>query len=175
MRYLLAIVSLFLCSHAFGADQPASEASVREILRMTNVERLIEGMFPQMEAMMKQGMDQASAELPLSEQEKKAARAFAESFAQKILESMREEMTWAKLEPVYVAIYQRAFTQEEIEGLVAFYKTKTGQALIKKTPQVMQESMLASQQMMAPVLKKMGQAMQGAIEDLKARKAAGTL
>jgi hypothetical protein len=29
---------------------------------------------------------------------------------------MREEMTWDKLRPLYVQIYQKSFTQEEIDG-----------------------------------------------------------
>jgi uncharacterized protein len=54
---------------------------------------------------------------------------------------LREEMTWDKLRPVYVQIYQESFTQEEIDGLIAFYESPAGFAFVEKMPFVMQKSM----------------------------------
>ncbi len=44
-----------------------------------------------------------------------------------------------------VPIYMRHFTEHEIQEMIRFYRTPTGQKLVQKQPQVMQESMQAGQ------------------------------
>ena len=46
---------------------------------------------------------------------------------------MREEMTWDRLHPLYVRIYQESFTQEEIDGLIVFYESPASRSL-KRCP-----------------------------------------
>ena len=68
---------------------------------------------------------------------------------------MKELLDWKKLEPIYVRIYQKTFTQQEIDGMIAFYKTSAGQAVISKMPAAMQNTMDEMQGLMAPVMEKM--------------------
>ena len=49
-----------------------------------------------------------------------------------------------------VPVYQKHLTKGDVEALVAFYSTPTGQKLIKEMPQILAESM----QNMMPVLRK---------------------
>lgn len=44
-----------------------------------------------------------------------------------------------------VPVYDRNFTAEEIEGMIAFYSSPVGQKVIAKLPVVMQESMQLGQ------------------------------
>ena len=81
---------------------------------------------------------------------------------------MREEMTWDKLRPLYVQIYQESFTQEEIDGLIAFYESPAGVAFVEKMPFVMQKSMSIMQSRMAPMMEKMKAAIKEAIAEPKA-------
>lgn len=46
---------------------------------------------------------------------------------------------------IIIPIYNRHFSQEDIEGLIAFYKTPLGQKLVKEQPIIMQESMRAGE------------------------------
>lgn len=169
MRRLIAVASLCLASFAFGADQPASEASIREILRLTEAQKLVDGMFTQVEAMMKQSMDQGFAGLPLSAEERVQAKEMADRMTTKMMALMRDELKWSKLEPMYIQIYQKSFTQEEVDGMVEFYKSRAGMALIKKMPTVMQESMGAMQQFMGPMMQKIGEAVQETVEEMKTK------
>ena len=43
-------------------------------------------------------------------------------------------MTWDKLRPLYVRIYQESFTQEEIDGLIVFYESPAGIAFVERWP-----------------------------------------
>jgi hypothetical protein len=76
---------------------------------------------------------------------------------------LREEMTWDKLRPLYVQIYQESFTQEEIDRPIAFYESPAGVAFVEKMPFVMQKSMSIMQSRMAPMMEKMKAAMKEAL------------
>lgn len=88
----------------------------------------------------------------------------------KLVQVLREELSWDKLRPVYVQIYQETFTQEEIDGLIAFYNSPAGAAFVEKMPVVMQRSMSIMQSRTAPMMEKMKAAMQQAIAEAKAAK-----
>lgn len=50
-----------------------------------------------------------------------------------------------ELMELIIPIYERNFTEEEIEGLIAFYKSPLGQKLVKEQPIILQESMRAGE------------------------------
>lgn len=54
---------------------------------------------------------------------------------------MHDEMSWAKMKPQYVRLYVETFDQDEVDGLLAFYATPAGQAMINKMPIVMPKMM----------------------------------
>ena len=81
---------------------------------------------------------------------------------------MKELLDWKKLEPIYVRIYQKTFTQQEIDGMIAFYKTSAGQAVISKMPAAMQNTMDEMQGLMAPVMEKMQRMQQEVAAGIKA-------
>jgi hypothetical protein len=89
----------------------------------------------------------------------------------KMMETMREEMSWEKLEPLYLRIYQKSFTQEEVDGMLAFYKSPVGAAVIKKLPVVMQESTAAMQERLGPLMAKIQSAVKETITELRAEEA----
>jgi hypothetical protein len=81
---------------------------------------------------------------------------------------MKELLDWKKLEPMYVRIYQKTFTQQEVDGMIAFYKTPAGQAVISKMPFAMQNTVDEMQALMGPVMQKMQQMQQDVVAEMKA-------
>ena len=77
-------------------------------------------------------------------------------------------MTWSDLEPAMVKIYQDNFTQEDINGLIAFYKTPLGKTTIEKMPLVMQQSMAVGQDAMMKVMPELTEVMKGFVSELRA-------
>ena len=64
-----------------------------------------------------------------------------------------EEMTSAQMQGFIVQTYQHVFTQEEVDGLIAFYRSPVGRAWVAKMPQANQRLMeLVQQQVMPRVL-----------------------
>ena len=60
-------------------------------------------------------------------------------------EVLKTKMSWQKMQPMMVNLYDKQFSEQEISDMLDFYKTESGQAILKKMPQVMQQSMQMSQ------------------------------
>lgn len=65
-------------------------------------------------------------------------------------------------------VYRKSFTQGEVDGMIAFYETPAGQAVINKLPAVMQNTVNEMQEMMHPVIQKIQRMQQDVIAELKA-------
>jgi hypothetical protein len=87
---------------------------------------------------------------------------------------MKEIFDWNKLEPMYVRIYQKSFNQQEIDKLIAMYKSPAEQMLLTKVPVVMQNTMSEVQQLMQPVLQRIQRLQQDVLTQIQAGKAKKT-
>jgi len=74
------------------------------------------------------------------------------------------------LEPVYIKLYEDSFSQAEIDGLAAFYRSPTGKAVVLKVALVMQNLMTLVQQRMARLIPKIQQMAQETASQIKARR-----
>ena len=165
-RILLALA--LACSTAFAADTKPTEASIKELLTLTDAAKMVESIWAQVDGMTQSMLAQSTRgqELP------PAAKAVIEKLRTDSMALAREEFNWAKMEVIYNKIYQDSFTQEELDGMIAFYKTPAGQAVIKKMPVVMQASMQELQKNIGPFMQKLQQLQQQAMTELQAIKQA---
>lgn len=151
---------------AAGAGH-CSEASVRELLALTNAKKLIEDMKGQMGQMIGPALDSMLKEMP--EGLTDADRTQAREMAAKIFDSTMAEMTYEKFEPIYLKVYTETFTQEEVDGMIAFYKTPVGKSSLAKLPQVMQKSMVEMQPMLQEMMGGMQTKLQQFVADFTAK------
>ncbi len=114
---------------------PAKEAAIRHLMDITNTSKLgddvAEYISNQVRSYMSRSLD--SATLP------KFMGTFNQKFA---LSAPSQNVTDAM-----VPIYNRAFSKEEIDGLVQFYESPLGQHVVKVLPQVLQQSQDAAAKM----------------------------
>ena len=169
MKRLLLSLAL-ACSTAFAADTQPSEASIKELLTLSDAPKLIDGMWAQIGGMIQQGINQSTQ----GQQITPAQQTAIEKYKTNSIAIMREELSWAKIEPMYVRIYQNSLNQDEIDGMIAFYKTPAGQAVIKKMPALMQQIMAEMPAMMGPLMQKMQPLAQQLAADMKAASEAST-
>ncbi|HEX9282007.1 MAG TPA: DUF2059 domain-containing protein [Candidatus Udaeobacter sp.] len=120
----------------------------------------------QMDAYMKQIMQQATQGQRIAPEIKKDI----DKRQTEMMRAIKGVLDWNKLEPMYVRVYQKSFTQAEVDGLVAFYKTPTGQALLTKMPVVMQNTLNEVQQLMQPMMQRMQQMQQEIVAEIQAEK-----
>jgi uncharacterized protein len=137
-RFLASLViSAAMAPFAWAQDQLASEATVRELLEVTQVRKLLDRTTAQMDAFVDEAIKRSLAgRVPTPEQQAILDDAKARSIA-----VMQAELQWEKLEPRYIEIYQKSFTNEEISGMLTFYRSSAGQAVINKLPVVMEHTM----------------------------------
>lgn len=169
--FVLALSSSLLCAanppvpNSPGGNPP-SEASIKQLLEVAQAHKLIDTMMAQMDALMKSAMQQVTQ----GQQITPKVQADIDKRQAEMMAGMKEMLDWNKLEPLYVRVYQKSFTQQEVDGMTAFYKTPTGQAVLTKMPLVMQNTMSEMQQMMAPMMQRIKQMQQDVVAEIKAEK-----
>ena len=171
---------LLLCgSVVYAAENPApsapatanppSEASIKQLLEVMQARKLVDSVMQQMDTLMLQAVAQAAQGQTIPPKvQKEIDRQRAEMIAM-----MKDLLAWEKLEPIYVRIYQKSFTQQELDGMLAFYKTPAGSAVITKMPLIMQNTMEEMQSMMGPVMEKVRKMQQDVAAQMKADKSKG--
>jgi hypothetical protein len=156
----------FVLPVCVAANAPASEASIKQLLELTQAHRLVDTMMSQMDTVMKNAMQQATNGQPVPPE----AQNIFDKCHTEVMTVMRQQFSWEKLVPMYVRIYQKSFTQEELDGMIAFYKTPAGQAVITKIPVVMQNSMTEVQQMLAPMMQRIQKMQTDIVAEIQAEK-----
>ena len=169
-RLLVVLCALASIScPAFAASPPPSEDSIRRLLEVTEARKLLDGMMAQVDALMRRNMEQALRGRQLTpEQEAIIAR-----MRGRMADAFRDEMAWDKLEPLYLRVYQNTFTQGEVDGMLAFYRTDAGRAVIVKMPAVIQTTMGEMQLRMQPLIQKMRAIEEEALAELRATERKG--
>jgi hypothetical protein len=150
MRRILAIALMVLALPLFAATEPNPSAKQRELIdelmAVTNMSKL-EGQI--IDAMLAQFSDQLTAGIPAGEAERLAD-------ATRDLDRYRELLHGANIHAltreVYYQVYAKYFTEAELAGLIAFYRTPTGVKAISVMPQMMKEAMEKSAAVLTPKL-----------------------
>ena len=163
MRRFAALLTALLVAGAASAAPP-SEASIDDLLAATRVERLLDSMLVNVEQTMRESMTRAAGPQPPSAEQRRVIDAGIAKF----IAVMREEMSLARMRPLYAEIYRDTFTQEEMDGLLAFYRSPIGAAFIEKMPVVLQKSQSVVQTRLGPLMEKMKSAMNQTMEEARA-------
>ena len=166
MKKTLVSIYLLLTPFLCNAAQPSDE-SIEKLLTVAHTQKMVEGMIPQIEAMMKSMEDKMVDSQNLSPEENAKAKELAAATTKKMMPIMKAQLSWENLKKIYFPIYRDSFSLEEIDGLIAFYSSPAGKAMVEKMPIVMQKSMAATQQLLVPMLQQMQKAMTDASEELK--------
>lgn len=142
VRSLLLACLLLSAQQQANAQEPmASEASIRELLVLMDTKKVINGIWVQMDSIMETSMKQAMAGQTLTA----AQQAILDDMRKQMVALMEDELSWTFFEPLMIDIYRTSFTESEVQGMLQFYKSPAGKAVIAKTPAVMQASMQAAQ------------------------------
>jgi hypothetical protein len=169
----VVVILTFCASFIYAAETPSptpspsatpTDASIKQLLEVAQSHRLVDSVMLQMESLMQQTIAQATKgqSIPAKVQKDIDRR------RDEVVTLMKELLDWQKLEPLYVRIYQKTFTQQEVDGMIAFYKTPAGQAVIAKMPIAMQTTIDEMQGLMGPAMQKLQQMQQDIVAELKA-------
>jgi len=161
MHRWIALLAFALLLPAAQAA-PASEASVRELLEVMHASQMIDGIRQAMRAGMQKGIEESVKGKHLDEDQRRAI----EALPARMSEVMEQEMSWESLQPLYIQVYRDTYTQEEVDGLVAFFRTPVGQGYIEKMPQAMQRSQAAMAPLIPRLVQRMNEAMARSLAEI---------
>ena len=152
---LIIGVTFLWCASPARADEASKSAKAEELLQLTYGDAMMKMMEPMMNGMLAQ-MDK---DMPAEQ------RAKAGEMQGKMMALVAVSLSKAK--PALAKVYADTYTEEEIDGILAFYKSPAGKALLQKMPEVMQRLMPVMIQMMGDLQPQMKTMMEGIKEKSK--------
>jgi hypothetical protein len=146
-----------------GSAAPPSDQSINQLLQLTKVDKLADSFLNQMDGAMKSALQQTTRGKTLSAEE----QAIIDRQQARMISILKEELSWDKMKDLYVQVYRETFSQEEVDGLIAFYQTPVGQSFVNKQPELIKRTMAIMQQRMAPLLQKIQKMSEETAAELK--------
>jgi len=137
---LLLITPLF--AHA---DEASKKAKVEELLQLTNMNQLMTQMLGQMSERMKTSAAQQASTMKLTP----AQKPIYDDYQQKVGDLITGSVNWEKMKPLVVQVYDETYTEDELDGILKFYRSPAGKAMVAKAPQLMSNSMTLMVQQMS--------------------------
>ena len=157
-RWIVVLVMLLAVARVARADEASKRAKVQDLFVTMHMDRTMEQM---MDLIMKQ-VHQMTGAMPGANQMTSEQKKLMDDFQKRAEVMVNDSMGWKALEPEYVTLYTSTFSEEEIDGLLTFYKSPVGQTFLDKTPElttkagaIAQEKMLALQPKMNAMLEDM--------------------
>ena len=164
------IILVLSCSATFGTfgqSTVPSEASIKELLELTQQSRKLSD---SVTAQMNQLMTSAIEQVTKGEKLPPNAQKMVDQDKSEIAKMMHDTLDYDKVLPMNVRIYQKSFSQAEVDGLIAFYKTPAGQALISKMPVVVENTFAEMRTMVTPMTQRIQQMQQSLMVEMQKEK-----
>lgn len=163
MKHIFVALTSMVAALAQAASP--SNQSIDELFTAMNLRGTLEVMLSNMDQSIKTGMQQG-----LQQQGKDITpdqRKQFDQLQQKLSATLRDELSYAKMEEIYRKAYSANFTQEEINGLTAFFKSPAGKAYVDKLPAVMQAASNEVQSKMGPLVQKLNAMQQQFVQQMQ--------
>ncbi len=146
------IIAMLLCVFTLSVHAtPATEASVEELLKLLNFEKVNGTVSSAMQESMRK-MLRSTFELLFSkatDEQKKSLDARLDAHVQMIA----ADVSWANRKSAYIKVYQKHFSEEEVTSLSTFFSSPDGLRYVEKSPE-MQRDLFIELQAMNEILKK---------------------
>ncbi|GGF53504.1 DUF2059 domain-containing protein [Alteromonas lipolytica] len=146
MRKILLILFTSLCISSNALAETGQRATVEALLLASGADQMVNTMYDQMDV----AMISMSRQLDI----KDAEREGFEKHMKNVNQLLRDEMSWEKLRDPMIDLYMAHYTEQELQDMLAFYQSETGQAMVRKMPEVIAASMQITQGMMGDIMPK---------------------
>lgn len=163
----LLLCSVLACSGSVFATAP-TDASLKELLQITDSKTMMDQSIGQFDQYMKMGMQEAFKGKEVTPEMQKKI----DATSIKLAAVFKEEFSWESFEPIFIDIYRKSFSQSDVDGMLQFYKTEAGQSVIKKMPLVMQNTMEITQQRMTEIMPKIMKITEDSLQEMTPTEAA---
>jgi len=145
MGELVRTASAKVADKAVG-DGP-TDASLEELFAVGKVEQLLGTLRVTFAASFRNGVEASLKGKNLSPQKRREIDDLLTGFDQEL----GRVLNWQTLRPIYVKVYRETFSQEEVDSMIAFYRSPGNRAMMDKMPAAMEKAQIA----MKPLLQKL--------------------
>lgn len=168
MKHHFFMILALLCVSSLCFADP-NKLDIQELLALSGSHQMVDMTKTQLNGVAQGPIQQALQGKTLTPELTK----IVQDASERASKAINEGLTWEKVEPIFVEVYQSTLTQEEVEGIVAFYKTPAGKAMVEKMPQLMQLSGQKMQQQLGPLMQELQKIQQETIQQIQAELAVG--
>ncbi|GAB1410094.1 hypothetical protein MASR1M90_12480 [Desulfovibrionales bacterium] len=145
-KWIFVLCFVLSCSSAYSGVKE-HRALAEELIKLTEGDSVME----KMKAQVTMIFQQITAQLNVQDADKPKLEKYTARFDT----ILKEDMAWDKVKDQYLDLYTKVFTEEEIKGLVNFYKSDLGVKVTAKMPELMQESMVVARTYMQNIVPKL--------------------
>lgn len=147
-RLAVAIIILFSLPLFAHADDASKMAKIHEFFKVAKIDQLTNQTMQRISDQMKSGVIERMFGVKLTAEQQQKANELSD----KMMKILSSELSWDTLEPEYAKMYADAYTEQQIDDLIAFYKSPTGQIMVEKTPILMQQANALAEQRVASAM-----------------------
>jgi uncharacterized protein len=126
-----------LIAYAAEPGNAPSEQSLKELFAAMQTRNMLDTVLAQTNETALTAISRATEGRSLTDEQK---RILSEGQT-RVSALVREQLAWTKIEPAIMSAYRDTFTQQEIDGMLRFYRSPAGQAMVAKMPEVMHKMM----------------------------------
>jgi hypothetical protein len=141
---------IFLCSVVAARAVPPSDESILKMMNALQLQTTLDQMVAQLDAGMKAGLQQLMQGKELTPLQ----TAQVGQLQTRMSATIKDELSFAKVKDVYLQAYRETFTQDEVNGINAFYASPAGKAMIEKIPLATKKAQTLLQARMGPMIQK---------------------
>ena len=150
MRIILA--ALLACSSVYAAT-PEKTAKIEHLFDILRVNRLQDEIYAQLTLQIDRVSQQIAQQAGFPVAERASA---SNDVHEKMLAAMKDLVSWERLKPGMVQIYDQTYSDAELDSLLAFFTSPIGQAYINKSGEIV----VKSREMAGTHVKDVGEAVQ---------------
>ena len=157
-KFLLFSIAFLLVLPVAHADDASKRAKLDELFKAMKLDTLMQQL---LSAGIKQGEELAKTvvgDKPISADDRK----ILDEYEKKVSVLMADTLSWDKLKPAYLDLYSSNYSEADIDGMLAFYKSPAGQHMVEKTPELTS----ASQKIVIGKMQAISPELQGDLSDM---------
>jgi hypothetical protein len=150
IKSMSIIFLLLLFSNLSMADQTSHRKAVEKLFTLTKTSTMMDSVRNQTKKMLYQQMSQQ--DIP------EAKKPIFNKYMSEMIELITNTVNWDKVKPEMTDLYMSNFSENEINDMLAFYRSPTGKKFVDKMPIIMKKSMEIGQRqtrMMIPQLNRL--------------------
>src|SRR5258706_4142543 len=128
-----AVAALLAClalQTAQADEAPVSDASLRELLEVTQAHKILDTVMGQVDATIRSASTQALAGKSLTPEQ----QTIFDDGRHQMVGVLNEALSWDVMEPLYMDTYRRALTQTQTDGVVGLYQFPDGHDINGQPP-----------------------------------------